>query len=94
MTTPEEYLQRVGLIVGDDISDGEIQPARTPSAAPEPPPLPASTQKLFALIAEQVRGPYMLEQLQAMHDASTIPDDTRCCGEGTEKWQPYSDLMA
>ena len=24
MTTPQEYLQRIGLIVGDDISDGEV----------------------------------------------------------------------
>lgn len=69
---------------------------RTPQVAPaKPPPLPPPpTRRFFAFIAEQVKGPYTIEQLHALHDASTITDDTQCCPEGTEEWQSYLHVMA
>jgi hypothetical protein len=71
---------------------------RTPQAAPtKPPPLPLPaplTRRFFVFIAEQVKGPYTIEQLQALHDASSITDDTPCCPEGTEAWTSYLHVMA
>ena len=62
----------------------------TPPQLPSPPPDPIG-RRFFVFIAEEVKGPYTVEQLQALHDASAITDGTLCCPEGTEDWQSYLD---
>lgn len=87
-----------------DVAKGRIElspefqiraPRTTLDERPQPPPaLPRhNTRRFFAFIAEQVKGPYTIEQLQALHDASTISHDTQCCQEGTENWRLYSQIM-
>jgi hypothetical protein len=95
----DNILHQLDTIKGQIELSPEYQ-IRTPQASPAkppqlPPPLPARpTRRFFAFIAEQVKGPYTVEQLQALHDASTITDDTQCCPEGTEEWQSYSHVIA
>jgi hypothetical protein len=67
-----------------------VSPAPT---LPQPPNLPASP-RLFAYIAEEVVGPYTTEQLQALHSSLAVTDDTPCCFEGSEEWQPYARFKA
>jgi hypothetical protein len=53
-----------------------------------PPPL-----RFYVFVSEQVKGPYSVEQLQALRDASAIVDDTPCCPEGSETWSSYADTI-
>ena len=66
-----------------------IQPMRRPL-----PPRVANKGRYFALIAGQVKGPYTLDQLSALQDASTITDQTLCCPEGTEEWKELVNVRA
>ncbi len=72
----------------------QIRTTQPVPAKPPPRPAPTITRRYFAFIAEQVKGPYTIDQLHALHDASTITNDTQCCPEGTEEWRPYSHVMA
>lgn len=66
-----------------------IQPKRRPL-----PPRAINKGRYFALIAGQVKGPYTLDQLFALQDASTITDHTLCCPEGTEEWKELAHVRA
>lgn len=66
-----------------------IQPTRRPR-----PPKSIKTHRYFAFIAGHVKGPYTMEQLIALQDASTITDQTLCCPEGAEEWKEFVHVRA
>ncbi len=76
----------------------KLNPRRpAPSLAPatpvsQPPPLP-KCNGWFVCLEEQVRGPFSIEQLNALLDVGTIRQDTQCCPEGTQEWQPLSAVI-
>lgn len=72
---------------------GSLQTSSPPPTQLQRATTPGTT-RFFAYVTEQVVGPYTTEQLQALHSSSTITDDTLCCFEGSEEWQPYARIMA
>ena len=60
-----------------------------PDAAPLVLPLSGRTARFYAFVNDEVKGPYTLEQLHALHDAAAITESTQVCREGGEEWQPY-----
>jgi hypothetical protein len=66
----------------------EIDP--TAGVHPVSPPKPAG---LYLFIAEEVKGPFSSEQLQALKDTGIVSQETLCCREGTEEWVPLSTFQ-
>jgi len=58
----------------------------------KPPPLPLPVKRYYVYLQNEVKGPYLREQLLDLHDTGAITDDTQCCLEGTEQWAPYLEL--
>jgi hypothetical protein len=58
----------------------------------QPPPLPSTSSRYYVYLNGEVKGPYLREQLVALHDTGTLTGDTQCCLEGSEQWTPYLDL--
>ena len=52
----------------------------------------AKSRRAFVHIADQVKGPYTADQLQALHDAGTLTDESQVCLEGSQEWFPFSEL--
>jgi hypothetical protein len=48
------------------------------------------SDRLYAYISDQVKGPYTFDQLSVLYDAGAILDETQCCYEGTDDWWPYT----
>ena len=45
--------------------------------------------RYYVYLQNEVKGPYLHEQLVALHNTGAIKNDTQCCLEGTEQWTPY-----
>lgn len=63
---------------------------KKPSSFIETPPL--AVKRYYVYLQNEVKGPYLHEQLLALYDTGTIKHDTQCCLEGTEQWTPYLEL--
>jgi hypothetical protein len=50
---------------------------------------PTDNRRYYVYLENEVKGPYLYEQLVALYNTGTIKDDTRCCLEGTEEWRTY-----
>jgi len=69
-------------------------PPPTVYAAPPPHHPPSlDDRRFFVAISNQVKGPYSVQQLEAMHDIGAIADDTQCCMVGRQIWVAYSKLV-
>ena len=60
-------------------------------ATPYLPPPPST--RLFVYVSDMVKGPFSLEQLQAMIADYTILLDTPCCMEGSKTWQQVLNFV-
>jgi hypothetical protein len=61
---------------------------------PAPPPTPISSESFFIFLADEVKGPFTLEQLHALLQVATICSDTPCCKTGTEGWVPAQSILS
>ena len=66
-------------------SEYQARPSKPNSSTPlRPPPLPTAGERFYIYLNDEVKGPYLREQLVALWDTGTIAADTQCCLEGTE----------
>jgi len=82
---------------------GKKAAARTPEfnltsqsskpAAPPPPPPPRKNTKYYLHIAEEVKGPFTMEQISALVSVGTATRETLCCKEGSQDWLYISDFL-
>ena len=90
----EQILSELDSVKGRIELSPEYQRRTPPAVVAKPPTLVGPlTRRFFVFLAEEVKGPYTLEQLQALRDASAITDDTPCCPDGAQEWKSYAQVM-
>lgn len=89
----DQVLHQLDASKGKVEMSPEYQVRHGPAQTPPPPRLPAPpAPRYFVCISGQVKGPYTLDQLRALRDASAISGDTPCCPEGREEWTDFSSI--
>ncbi len=92
----DQVLAKLDLVKGRlELSpEYQIRPEKPkkPSLIIQPPASPLAAKRYYVYLQNEVKGPYLHEQLLALHDTGTIKHDTQCCLEGTEQWTPYLEL--
>jgi len=75
-----------------EMATTDKDPPPIPPSLP-PPPIPSPATTFFLQIANQVEGPFTMDELGARREAGTISSDTMCCASGTEEWFPAERIF-
>jgi len=74
-------------------------PVTLPAVPLPPPPQPFGdapptilAARFFIYIADAVKGPYSVEQIQALQETGAASADSQVCREGTQDWKPLSNF--
>jgi hypothetical protein len=70
-----------------------LAPQPPAPAPPRPTPAPAKTTPLYLYVDEELKGPYLADQIKGLLAENAITRETPCCHEGAPAWQTVADYV-